>query len=55
MIRVRSYDPIIKGYKLYNPSIEKTIVKRNFKFNGKSAWCKDHYLYVLENQFLFGV
>ena len=34
-----SYDPIIKGYKVYNPSIEKAIIKKDVKFNGISTGC----------------
>ena len=29
-------------------ALKKPIVKRDFKFNGKSVWCKDHYLHVME-------
>ena len=32
------YDPSSKGYKLYNPSIEKVIVSRDVEFDKKGLW-----------------
>ena len=32
------YDPSSKGYKLYNPSIEKVIISRDVEFDKKGLW-----------------